>query len=50
LQIDEGLAFGLVLGFYNLPRFVFAARLQAVSLAGLGVHAVKNTAANTAPD
>src|SRR5258706_14828122 len=41
LQVDEGLAFGLVPGFNNLPGFVLAAGLQADAFASLDVHAIR---------
>jgi hypothetical protein len=50
LQIDEGLSFGLIFGFDNLPGFVLAAGLQAGSFAGFVIHAIENSVANSAPD
>jgi hypothetical protein len=46
LQIDEGLAFGLILGFDNLPGVVLVASLQAGAFAGFGVNAIKSPIAN----
>ena len=41
LQIEHRLAFGLVLGFDDLPGFLFVGRAQAGAFAGRGVHAIE---------
>src|SRR5438552_18371708 len=41
LQVEHGLTFGLVLGFDDLPGFIFIAGLQAGAFAGLRVQAIK---------
>ena len=41
LEIEDGLALGLVLGLDQLPGGPFVGRLQARPFAGLSVHAVK---------
>src|SRR5439155_11928053 len=48
LEIQHGLAFGLVLGFDNLAGLVLAAGAQAGALAGHTVNAVEASATNAA--
>ena len=50
LEIQHGLAFGLVLRFDNLAGLVLAAGAQAGALAGHTVHAVEAPATNAAPN
>jgi hypothetical protein len=49
LQIEHGLAFGLVLGFNDLPGFLFVGGAQAGAFAGGGVHAIEAVAPDASP-
>jgi len=48
LQVEQRLAFGVVLGFDDLLRFILAGCIEAGALAGGGVLAIELSAA-TAP-
>ena len=43
LEVEHGLALGLVFGFDELPGFVLVGGLEAGALAGGFVHAVKHS-------
>jgi hypothetical protein len=46
LEIKHRLAFGLVLGFNDLPAGFFVGRAQAGAFAGGGIHAIEPVSPN----
>jgi len=50
LEVEHGLALGVVLGLDDLPRGLGAGRAQAGAFAGGGVHAIEAVAPDAPAD